>query len=158
SFFYAFVLSSHTNRALPYAPTFPTRRSSDLHHILEFFVCFDFGKCHGPFQGLFRGHHHGCPRIVFWVGKMFACDGGDPHNSLFLAGMIEERLVALFHCLEVAAGLAIPDSIPNRFDFLFLILPGVGARPSLYMPLVDLSFFFGLTKKSKFPLFLVKHR
>src|SRR5579863_965500 len=131
------------------ADEFPLLRGDRLHrqpavfderHILEFRLRLDGRERDWFGQRLDRGGGHRNPRLALGrrrVGVVLTDDLADGDDLLFIAGVIEKKLVAPFHLLEMPARGEIAHAAPGlallaAFD---LVVPGKLFRFGLQEPI-----------------------
>src|SRR6516162_7663844 len=135
--------SAHLADELPLAVGHRLHRKAGIfgkRHIFELRLGLDRGEGDRLGQRLDRGGRHCNPRLSFLrggIGIGFTNDFADADDLFFLTGVIEEKLLALFHLLEIAARDEVAHAAPNlAFAAAFdLIVPGKFLRLGFHQPI-----------------------
>jgi hypothetical protein len=100
-------------------------------------LSLDLRQAHGAGKrphGLDVDHAEAAARIGR-IGIVLLDDFDDPDDLLFLDRVIEERLVAGPHGLEVVRGLVVAHAVPFGDAVAHLVLPRPGARLRFDQPI-----------------------
>src|SRR6516162_6312891 len=134
--------SAHLADELPLAIGHRLHRETRIfgeRHVLELCFGLDRGERDRLGQRLDRGGGHGDPGLTLLRGRVgigFANDFADADDLFLAAGVIEEKLLTLFHFLEIAAR----DEVANAAPYLALaaaldlIVPGKFFRLGFHQP------------------------
>src|SRR5580704_7617431 len=135
--------SAHLADELPFVSGDRLHRQAALfhqHHVLELRLGLDGGERHRLRQCLDRAGGHGDPGLVFFsgrIGKGLAEDFADADDLLLVAGVIEEKFLALLHRLQMLARREIAHAAPRLalLAALDLVIPGKFLRLRLHQPI-----------------------
>src|SRR6516225_6054023 len=135
--------SAHLADELPLAIDDRLHRETRIfgeRHVLELCFGLDRGERDRLGQRLDRGGSHGDPGLTLLRGRVgigFANDFADADDLFLVAGVIEEKLLALFHFLEIAARDEVANAAPGLAfaAALDLIVPGKFLRLGFHQPI-----------------------
>src|SRR5262249_41943231 len=139
----AFLQPAHLADELPLGVGHRLHRKARVfgkRHILKSRLCLDRGERHRFGQGLDGGSGYSDPGLTLFCRRVrisFTDDFADSDNLFLIAGVVEEKLLAFFHCLEIAARDEIAHAAPCLAfaATLNLIIPGELFRLSLHQPI-----------------------